>query len=285
MNSNSFFYKKIFFKTENYFPIFLLKFLINIYFNLFIKKRLSSNLSLLKNSKRGKRGFLLATGPSVNKENLKILKNEDCFSLSNFHLHKDINIINPLFHFIAPYHKPVNYKAHIKWLKVIDLTLPPNTQIVLSEKDRELVFKEKIFTNRHVYYLFFSKYIDLKKELDLTKPLPHLQSSFLMILPFMIYMGYKKIYLLGCDFDRLKSYGEVTKDFFSLNKDYKKKKDSRNVWHWSFDLVQELQNHINVLNLLKLYFNYAIRKNIKIINLSKNSWIDLFPKKKLKEII
>ena len=63
------------------------------YFNFFPKKILQKN-KILKNIAKGKVGFLLATGPSINKQDLTKLEKYDCFSLSSFFLHKDLSIIN-----------------------------------------------------------------------------------------------------------------------------------------------------------------------------------------------
>jgi hypothetical protein len=62
---------------------------------------------LLKGMGKGKRAFLLAAGSSINQKNLKPLAGEDCFSISNFYLHNDIQTINPAFHGFAPYHEPL----------------------------------------------------------------------------------------------------------------------------------------------------------------------------------
>jgi hypothetical protein len=42
------------------------------------------------------------------RKNLKPLAGEDCFSISNFYLHNDIQTINPAFHGFTPYHEPQN---------------------------------------------------------------------------------------------------------------------------------------------------------------------------------
>ena len=60
----------------------------------FSKKKILQKNKILKNIAKGKVGFLLATGPSINKQDLTKLEKYDCFSLSSFFLHKDLSIIN-----------------------------------------------------------------------------------------------------------------------------------------------------------------------------------------------
>ena len=62
---------------------YLFKIIIKIYFFFFLKKKFKKNKAL-KNSAKNKVGFLLATGPSVNNQDLTKLKQHDCFSLSSF---------------------------------------------------------------------------------------------------------------------------------------------------------------------------------------------------------
>ena len=58
----------------------------------------------LRDIHKGKRCFILATGPSINAENLKPLKNEFCIAVSNFYLHPDFKLIDPEYYCVAPWH-------------------------------------------------------------------------------------------------------------------------------------------------------------------------------------
>ena len=77
----------------------------------------------LKDCHRGERCFILATGPSIQKQDLTLLKNEICISVSNFFVHPDYKKIKPLYHCIAPYHKPITEEAFQAWLLEIDQSL------------------------------------------------------------------------------------------------------------------------------------------------------------------
>tara|TARA_B100000787_G_scaffold76069_1_gene56005 strand:- start:1057 stop:1905 length:849 start_codon:yes stop_codon:yes gene_type:complete len=251
---------------------YLLQKIIKIDFIFFPKKILKRN-KILKNSAKGRVGFLLATGPSVNKQDLAKLEKYDCFSLSSFFLHKDLNKINPKYHFFAPYHKPLIIEDWVKWINLADKSLPKNTKIVLSIKDYERVKNLNLLKDREVIYLYFSKFIEVKN-LDIAGPLPDMQTHPLMVLPFMIYMGYKEIYLIGCDSNNLKNYGRQVENFYDQNLEIKKGSNLP----WSFGITKELENNLSVFNQFKNYKKLADNLNIKIINLSEDSWLDFFDK-------
>lgn len=224
---------------------------------------------------------MLATGPSIKYQNLKKLKNFDCFSLSSFFFHKDLKIIKPKFHFFAPYHKPIPINDWIKWIKLADNYLPKETIIVLSIKDKTRIERYKLFKNREIFYLYFSSFLKIKNTIDITKPLPPLCTSPLMVLPFMIYMGYKRIYLVGCDADNLKNYGKNIQNFYSQKLEVKRGSNKP----WKLGIIKELENNLRAFNEFNNYKTFCKKNNIKIINLSKNSWLDFFDKKNFNKII
>ena len=257
---------------------YLLQKIIKIYFIFFPKKILKKN-KILKDKAKGKVGFLLATGPSINKLDLTKLKKYDCFSLSSFFFHKDLSTINPKYHFLAPYHEPLIIEDWINWINLADKSLPKNTKIVLSIKDQKRVKDLNLLKNREIIYLYFSKFIEVNK-LDITGPLPDMQTHPLMVLPFMIYMGYKEIYLLGCDANNLKNYGNKIENFYDQNLEVKKGSN----FPWSFGIIKELENNLSVFNQFKKYKELGDKLNIKIINLSEVSWLDFFEKENYKNL-
>lgn len=259
---------------------FFLTFLININFYVFSNDKVFVKNKLLKKMTKNKAGVLLATGPSIKHQNLKKLKNFDCFSVSSFFLHKDINLIKPKFHFLAPYHKPILINDWIKWIKLADSSLPKETKIVLSIKDKNRIEKLNLLKNREIFYLYFSSFIKIKKKIDITKPLPSLQTGPLMILPFMIYMGYKTIYLVGCDFDNLKNYGKNIKNFYNQKLEVKRGSNQP----WKMGIIKELENNLRLFNEFNNYKIFCKKNNIKIINLSPNSWLDFFDKQEFNKI-
>lgn len=255
----------------------------NIYFIPSWNKKLVKKNKCLKWTWKWKRAFLLATWPSIKKDNLKKLKWEDCFSISNFFLHDDINIICPKFHFFAPYHKPLILENYIERLKQADKVLPKETKIFLGHTTRQYVDKYKLFPWRDIYYLYLSPFAS-KNNYNIEKQILAPQTWPQMILPVLFYMWYKEIYLLWCDHNTLKTYWEDRKDFYDRWKDIRKNAADKNLWKQR-NIVDELESNLRMFNQYKIYKNTSQKQWIKIFNLSEESWLDEFEKKELNEIL
>lgn len=236
----------------------------------------------LKNIGKGKRAFLLATGPSIKRENIKVLAGENCFSLSNFFLHEDLTTINPAFHFFAPFHAPLILENYIEWLQLSDQRLPKSTKIVLGHTGYELVKKYNLFPGRQVFYLYLSE-SPRSKNVDLTRPVLAPQTSPLLVLPVLLYMGYEKIYLLGCDHTILRDYKKDFTNFYEKQKEVRKNATDINAWS---NIVEEHKLSMNIFLQYEFYKKIiAADKNSRIINLSSDSWLDIFEKDTLDKVI
>jgi hypothetical protein len=235
------------------------------------KTILQKNITL-KNAALRKRAFLLATGPSVRQEDLKALAGEDCYSVSNFFLHEDINLISPQIHFFAPYHEPLILKNYVEWLQQADMMLPNTTRICLGHSTRQIVQEFNLFPDREIYYLYLANvgYRNLKA-IDLTRPVLAPYTGPLMILPVLLYMGYKVIYLIGCDHTVLRDYKRTIKNFYRPSADVRKNATDVNAWDGIID------SHLHSLSVLNQYNVYKkLLDNISIVNLSQDSWLDIF---------
>lgn len=265
------FKKKIFKKII---PDLLMTIIIDIkyyaIFFLYFRNTTKRNIKL-KNSTNSKRAFILATGPSIKKENLEVLNDEDCFSVSNFFLHEKINEINPKYHFFIPFHEPLIIDEYIQWLIKADNELPKSTKIVLGHTTKALVEDNNIFKNREVIYLFLG--ISNKKKYNIAYPICSPATGPQMIIPFLFYLGYKEIYLLGCDHTILRDYKKNYQHFYDNSKDVRSSASSYKGWS---TILYELKSNIKVFELYEIYNKIASNNKIKIYNLSKDSWLDTF---------
>ena len=237
----------------------------------------------LKNSATKKRAFLIATGPSLKNENLKLLQNEDCFSVSNFFLHEDLQLVHPKMHFFAPYHPPLVLDNFADWLKQADEKLPLDTAMVLGHSDIPLIEARNLFPKRKKYFLQLTNNI-LPSKVNLEKPVLAPQTGPLMIIPVLLFMGYKEIYLLGCDHTVLRDFKKTINHFYDKEKDSRVNASNSTAWT---DIISSHQSSMNVFLQYQLYKD-AIQKHypsVSIVNLSSDSWLDLFPFSTLEEVI
>ena len=270
---------------ENWLPPIVLRYLYRcteeLKFLSYSHKEILAKNEMLKGTGKGKRAFLLATGPSLKNENIKRLASEDCFSVSNFFLHEDINLIKPKFHFFAPYHEPMILENYVQWLAKADRELPPDTGVFLGHKGLDIVREFKLFPNREIYYLYLTSYPP-RNTVDITRCVLGPQTGPLMILPVLIYMGYKKIYLLGCDHTTLRDYKKTITNFYEEEKDVRIIKQGASIWA---SMIQEIKANLNI------FLQYDFYKKItedsgktEIINISSDSWLDIFSFGNSKEV-
>ena len=78
-----------------------------------------------------------------------------------------------------------------------------------------------------------------------------------------------------------KIYSNNFKALNSINLEIKKGASSP----WSFGIIKELENNLTVFNQFLKYKKLGDKLNIKIVNLSEDSWLDFFDKKSYEKLI
>jgi hypothetical protein len=245
------------------------------------KALLRKNLEL-KGTGRGKRAFLIATGPSIKNENLKLLTGEDCFSLSNAFLHEDIQYIRPKFHSMGFFHAPMVLENYVDWLRIANTALPADTRIVLGHTAYDIVQKHNPFPGRKVYYLYLAGEAH-SKAINLARPLLGPQTGPLLLLPLMIYMGYETIYLLGCDHTTIRDFRKTVTNFY--RPDQEARKNATDSGTWSSSIETEYQANLKVIEQYKFYRDILPGTVANIVNLSSDSWLDVFPFDRLEHVL
>lgn len=275
-------------KIARFFPPFVFDLLKKTYYALQFagtphKSVLRANAEL-HNAGKGKKAFLIGTGPSLKSMDLKLLAGQDCFSLSNFYLHEDLQTVNPRLHFFAPYHLPLDRNNFVDWLRDADRKLPADTNIVLGTSDYDMVQEFKLFPNRKIYYLHLTPAMGVSsRSVDLTRPVLKPQTSPLMIVPVLIYMGYTEIYLMGCDHNVLKYYREDIEHFYDVKRDVRKGASDKGVW---VDIITQHEASVKVFRQYAWYIEKFSRKyNFRFINLSPLSWLDFVERDTLENAV
>jgi hypothetical protein len=247
------------------------------------KNYLQKNSSL-KDSLKGETVFILATGPSIKKQNLKILAGKNCFSVSNFFVHEDFKFLSPKFHFFAASHDPITGEQYWSWLRDAETHFPEKLNVILSV-DSALEYILKIFPKQNVFhYIVGNKKITPNPDLDLTKVLPRIQGITHLALYWAMYMGAKKIYLLGCDHDRILHVGTST-HFYEQNQHAMVRK-GYNEWSYGTESMQDrFKAHYELWQKYKEIKEYADKRGIEIWNSTPGSLLDIFPRKELEDAV
>ena len=241
--------------------------------------------SELKDMFKGERGFLVANGPSINKQDLKPLKDEITFFVNRSFLHRDYEYIKPTFHVIVD-PKLATGEWDINFLdKVIEKN--PNVIFLLNAKWYYLdKFQPYIKDDRFkIYWVdmrLFTTPFHKNRKIDLTK-LTYGAAVTGVAKISMIYMGMKDIYFLGKDGNGL-CYEIIGEDshFYGTNEENATKtmKDiygdlfmmSLSLKNWTYFSEYAKEIGVNIYNCTEGgIFNMFERKNYKLLFSSKEN--------------
>jgi hypothetical protein len=184
-------------------------------------------------------------------------------------------------HFFAPYHEPLVLEEYVAWLSAADQSLPTATEITLGIDTEGTVKQHGLFQGRAVHYLGLEK-VSMKSGPDLRYPVMRPQSVPLMVIPVLLFMGYKRIVLIGCDHNILKDYGNSVSNFYEKGAD--PRSNATSGANWVAGIVQHLQNALNVFTQYQMYLKYCEKNGVELVHTSPEGWLDFIPYVPFEEI-
>lgn len=242
----------------------------------------------LKDKHKGKRIFILGTGPSIKEQNLLPLKNEICIGLNEFYLHPNLNIIQPTYMFFSGFsvHPNIADKA-FEWYKNFELHIKTNSIAILNIQDHYFLKQNKLLVETEKYFVNdFKSFDELKKSGFHAEKFSYgSQNVAIMALQMALYMGASEIFLLGCDHDWILTALENRQNHFyddskSIIYKSQEKASTRNIFT---DLLHPYYVMFQQYQIINDYVNEQGKS--KIYNASKRTLLDIFEKKNLEDII
>jgi hypothetical protein len=275
----------------------------NIIFNIILKNKLN-------------RCFIIGSGPSLNKIDLKFLNKETTFVSNNFFRHKYCESYQPTFYCIfdgAAFYpntegsgkseevnkKKLNYIKNLS--KNINNRISSST-FIFPTFAYQGVNKYNLYDNKKIQYVnLFPFLIEeyMPKKIDFFTGIPRSWN----IVPYMICLAlslnYKEIILAGCDqtlylnedifFQKRKN---TTKDYVLSGKNYTKLITQNNKNDYVVNrLNNSCSNLVGIWSTYKLLLEhqqllfYAKKNGQKIINTSEPSILDMYNFKNYKNIL
>ncbi len=244
----------------------------------------------LKDIHKGKRCFIIGSGPSIKEQNLKLLKNEIVIPVNNFYVHHDFQeIMNgdcPKYYLTAPTHSPQDRETWAQWLTEISTYVPSHTKMIFGinkyvDNIESIIREYGIFQNHEIYWYFpgtnryIEKYGFYKRYLDISRVVMEAGTASIYALIFAVYMGFEEIYLIGLDHSYICSNLNASKLRFYDNAIHQKYEKLPSNMDMFFD-----QGNI--------FFHYqTIKSNCqsKIFNLSHRTLLDVFENCTFEEIL
>ncbi|MBY3596245.1 hypothetical protein [Rhizobium bangladeshense] len=156
----------------------------------------------------GQRCFILGNGPSVKGLDLSRLQGENVITVSNGYLHSDFDKFQSRYHCLPQItYGLMTPEDVIRWFNEMHSHLG-GQQLFLSSTEAELVRKHNLFAGRTVRYLVLGESFDERTSediVDISQPVPRVESVPVMALMIAMYLGFNEIILLGVDHDRFLS--------------------------------------------------------------------------------
>lgn len=257
------------------------------------RRRISDEPVLAQNRRfkglhTGKRCFIIASGPSIKGQDLTLLKNDISISVSNSFVHKDYSTIQPHYHCVPDISSGHSQylagreEKYTDWLRSMDASLG-RAELFMSTGDRKWIESRGLFQKRPVNYILFDGEWGrvAQRGVDLTQIVAAGQSVSVMALQIAMYMGFKQIYLLGCDHDWLLHVGTSTHSYDSqTHAAFEGTKHSE--WdHSSFGI--EVRNSDTLWQQYECLKALAKQQSIEILNAS-GGVLDVFPRVKYESL-
>ena len=247
----------------------------------------------LKNKHKGEKCFILGSGPSINDEDLKPLKNEIVFALNNFYVHDDFSEIMrgevEKYYMTAPIHPPQTETEWKDWFSDMEQHMPKNVNLIFGISNqnnniKSILSHHNLFVNFKKYWYYaginINDYYNYKpRDIDITRMTWIADTISIYSIIVAIYMGFSEIYLLGMDHNYIcnnKSNYRFYKDGIHQNdEDERMLKDTSLTKHLSFSIY-------------KIFHQYELLSNnsdTEIYNTSRNSLLDIFEHVTFKDVI
>ncbi len=252
-----------------------------------IEKDLKENVKY-KNANKGKRCFILGTGPSIKIQDLTPLKDEWTFAVAGFYLHPQYDIVHPKFFSILcseVFKEDVESK---KYLENVSKKVHEDTIMILPFTYKELIEKRDLFSKNKKIFLSQNQYFteDGKFNVDIDKQIPYLQNIIFSSMITANYMGFKTMYLMGVEHDWLvkKSYIEGKTPYYQEHHFYEAEDVPKIP---IMDIIVPYEETCKCARITFQTHRLLKQKmsDVKIFNLTPGSYLDVFPFKKYEEVM
>lgn len=237
------------------------------------------NLQLKSAENQKKRCFIVGTGRSITKQNLRLLRGEVCLGLNEFFLHKDYSYIRPqylVFSGFAVHNDPM--EVRVAWYKQYEDKIKNISTPIINFPDYNFILSRGFLAGMPKFFIRFDRPYDELPDrgFDATKSLYESQSVSVMALQIAIYMGFKQIYLVGLDHDWLLRIFDAKPTHFYEQRRSIIYKNVREVEQSSFS--DQLAANYRLFSQYADILAYAQLHSIAIFNATAGGLLDVFPR-------
>lgn len=249
-----------------------------------------------KDTKKGKRCFILGNGPSLKTEDLATLAGEDVFTVNQAARHPDFPRLKSMVHFWADPNFFVIDEEREEDMELIEImkqiNTPGNKPLCFFPLN-QMKFVEHFGLQKELRVGYFHTRKTLTsifdKDFDFTKSIPGLNTVVMYGIALAIYMGYAEIYLLGVDTTSLlvniKTFLKINdnNDYCYDLSENEEVRLQRMLQRQTLE-KQTLSFH-HVLQQYRTFHDYCHKRGIKLINCSSTTLIESIPRMSLRDVL
>lgn len=249
------------------------------------------------NIHKGKRCFIVANGPSTREVDFSSLSNEITFTVNQMARNPEFTKLNANYHLWADrvfFEIDDNKPEDLEMLDVIKSVnrISPSTEVFYESMARTMIDKYKLKETTHVNYF---QVLDLdprhmeRSFIDFTNPVPNYPTVVDYAILLAVYMGFSRIYLLGCDcsgivniaMNKMKQAQESLYSF-EMTENAAKRLEHYAQQRSMFD---ELTSQAAMFKSYEALDEYCKQNGAKLMNATHGSLLDCLERVKLENIL
>ncbi|WP_263770071.1 6-hydroxymethylpterin diphosphokinase MptE-like protein [Propionivibrio soli] len=237
-------------------------------------RRLIRKNVAFKDIHKGGRCFILGTGPSLSllsPEEQKKLKTEVLFGVNSYHKADIASVLVPTYYALLD----ERYRQDLSrvFAEVVERFADAPPTFIADYRAAGIV--KNLGLSRPQGYIYAKRYPTDKIIDDISRNIYVTMNVVSNCILVAAYMGFKEIYLLGCDYNAFCGAG-------GLGHCYDDKKDPDAI---PYNLAFFLKYYWITTEFHYLIAQFAKRKGIKIVNLTPTSLLDAYPRAPLSSVL
>ena len=250
------------------------------------QRELLARNRVLANIHKGRRCFIVGTGPSIAAQDLEPLANELTFVMNAFWEHDIVRQWQPSYYFLSDgIYFDGSSQSH-EFLRSLRARVF-NSSFFAPLKYREQVLESHLLDAEKTYWLAFGEEFHVPgikvEKIDFTAVVPSPRSVSQLCIMAAIYMGCSPIYLLGLDHDWLAHRGE-NRHFYAGHsglETHPKVKPVLSDARYRAIMESQLILWSGYEKLLEI----SNREGCRIVNLTNGGFLDVFERGNYEQVI
>lgn len=239
---------------------------------------MSDEFARLRGSAKGRRLFLLGSGPSAGEIDLERLRGELTLSVNHFGLHPRVDAIAPTYHVVADpkafdQGMPLFFDETLHTLSFLDRN--PTRLVIPFDFAGQVLDHPRYLAWKPLYWRYGG---EPAHGVDFSRPVPTYGQNVLNVcLMFALHLGASEVYLIGFDQAGVVSRFGMTPHFYQQREISK----AAEAYYTDEDLERCMYNHLRQLHSLR---RMADEAGMALFSCARNGTFRMFPVVDFEEI-